>query len=246
MRDTQFGRCGFQRGGHDRGVIQRARAPRARPIAQPADTRAVIACPPSDHRRPRSPHPRRDFGVRHPSAASSTIGARCANPPTPTTLASAPPIFRVPVAQTQRRNSHLQLSQTTLSNNFRHTAAVSLRNPHPNRAFHVAHPLDHRSPVGAIANVGGACTTTKCGARRLSMISPLSEDRYVGTTVTATPESAGDDPSQCNRKNRIQMMPASVDTHFSHWFVTQWFVDALDSSRPAPTAHRREPDEVVS
>jgi|KBSSwiStaDraftv2_1062776.scaffolds.fasta_scaffold96933_3 hypothetical protein len=41
------------------------------------------------------------------------------------------------------------------------------------------------------------------------------------------------------------MMPASVDTHFSQWFVTQWSVDALDSSRPAPTAHRREPDGVV-
>jgi hypothetical protein len=41
------------------------------------------------------------------------------------------------------------------------------------------------------------------------------------------------------------MMPASVDTHYSQWFVTQWFVDALDSSRPAPTARRREPDGVV-
>src|SRR6478672_3561876 len=67
---------------------------------------------------------------------------------------------------------------------------------HPRRAFHVAHPLDHRSPVGAIANAWGARTPTKCGARRLSVISPLSEDRYVGPTVTATPESAGDDDNE--------------------------------------------------
>jgi hypothetical protein len=80
MRDTQFGRWGFQRGGHDRGVIQCARAARARPIAQPADTRAVIACPPSEHRGRETPTRDAISVFDTPSAASSTIRARCANP----------------------------------------------------------------------------------------------------------------------------------------------------------------------
>ena len=81
VRHPQLLRRRLQRRQHDRDLVDLRRPARLRPIVQPGDPLGGIPLLPRDHRRLATPRPgARSRSCPTPSAASSTIRARCARP----------------------------------------------------------------------------------------------------------------------------------------------------------------------
>ncbi len=132
MRDAEFRRRRPQRGRHDLAVIEPARTARPGPVDQAADPGLVVSNPPSDHRRARNPGAGSDLGVRQTVGRPRRAGRNSRRP------RQRGQFLPVPAPQSQRINSHAQLSQTNTVNHFRHATQEA---PCPVQLIEILHEV---------------------------------------------------------------------------------------------------------
>src|SRR3954451_2079956 len=127
MRDTQPRRRWGKRGRQDLAAVHRPGPTRTLLIMQTLHPRAVVAVPPSDHRRPRHPNQLSNLGVGDPVRGQQhNPGPLRQTRPDRTRPRPRLQQLTITRSQAQRLRAHSSFSRISLSNYFRRAALGAL------------------------------------------------------------------------------------------------------------------------